>query len=85
MKLMPFPNNFMCKSAALAQNAQQENYKLVIQSVNLIICTKKLTSTAHGAIINFLVNQNMVYHYSRVQIKCLLMSANQTLIYFDNG
>ena len=42
IKLMPSPNNFVCKSAALGQGAQQENYKLVIQSVNLIIRTKKL-------------------------------------------
>ena len=30
MKLMPSPNNFVCKSAAPAQNAHQENYMLVI-------------------------------------------------------
>ena len=50
MKLMQSLNNFVCKSSAPAQNAQQNNYKLVIQSVNLIIRTKKLISTAHGAL-----------------------------------
>ena len=55
MKLMPSPNNFVCKSAAPGQGAQQENYKLVIQSVNHIIHTQKLTSTAHGAIMDLLV------------------------------
>ena len=40
MKLMPFLNNFVCKSAVPGQGAQQENYKLVIQSVDLIIRTK---------------------------------------------
>ena len=46
LKLMPFPNNFVCKSAAPAGNAAQENFKLVIMSANLIIHTKQLTSTA---------------------------------------
>ena len=40
MKLIPSPNYFVCKSAAPVANAQQENYKLVIQSANLIIRTK---------------------------------------------
>ena len=30
MKLMPSLNNFVCKSAAPSQGAQQENYKHVI-------------------------------------------------------
>ena len=30
MKLIQSPNDFVCKSAAPAANAQQENYKLVI-------------------------------------------------------
>ena len=52
---MPSPNNFVCKSAAPGQGAQQENYKVVIQYVNLIIGTKKRTSTAHGALMDFLL------------------------------
>ena len=40
---MPSLSNFVSKSAAPAQSAVQENYKLVIQSVNLIIHTKQLT------------------------------------------
>ena len=62
MKLIPSPNDFVCKSPAPSGNAQQENYKLVIQSANLIIRTKKLTSTAHKALINLLLTQNMVHH-----------------------
>ena len=68
MKLMPSANNFMCKSAAPSQAAQYDNYKLVIQSVNFIIHTKKLISTAHGALMDQLVHQNMRHHLSRVQI-----------------
>ena len=30
MKMIPSPNDFVCKSAAPNQAAQQENYKLVI-------------------------------------------------------
>ena len=55
-----------------------------MQSVNLIIRTKKLTSMAHGELMDLLVFQNMVHHYSRVQIKHLSISANQTSINFDN-
>ena len=47
IKLIRSPNDFVCKSAAPAVNAQQENYKLVIQSANLIFRTKKLTNAAH--------------------------------------
>ena len=76
MELMPSPNNFVCKSAAPAQNAQQEYNKLFIQSVNLIIRTKKLTSTAHGALMDFFQSQTIVHHFSRVQIKHLSIPAN---------
>ena len=62
MKLMPSPNNFLCKSAAPSQGAQQENNKLVIYSVNFIIRTKNLTSTAYGALMDLLVKQNMRHH-----------------------
>ena len=78
--LMPSPNNFVCKSAAPADNEAQENYKLVIQSVNLIIYTKMLTSTAHDALMQLLLHQNMRHHYSRVQMKHLSIPANQTSI-----
>ena len=84
MKLMPYPNNFVCKSSAPGQGSQQDNYKLVIQRVNHIIYTKKLTSTAHGALMDLLVHQNMRHHLSRVLIKQLSISANQTSINFDN-
>ena len=46
MKLIPSFNEFLCRSATLAANDQQEKYKLGIQSANLISRTKKLTSTA---------------------------------------
>ena len=66
MKLMPSPNNFVCNYAAPCQGAQQENFKLVIQSVNLIIRTKKITSTSHGALMDLSVKQNMRHHLLRV-------------------
>ena len=62
----------------------KKHYKLIIQSVNLIIQTKKLTSTALGAIMDLLESQNMVHHYSRVQMKHLSIPTNQTSINFDN-
>ena len=46
LKLMPSPNNFVCKSAAPAANSAQDNFNQVILSTNLIIHTKQLTSTA---------------------------------------
>ena len=84
MKLIPSPNNFVCKSVEPSQGAQQANYKLVIQSVNLIDQTKNLISTAHGALMDLLVQQNMRHHLSRVQMKNLSIPANQTAINFDN-
>ena len=59
---MQSPNNFVCKSAAPGQGVQQKNYKLVIQSVTRIIRTKKLTSTAYGALMDLLVNHNIMHH-----------------------
>ena len=79
IKLIASPNNFVCKSAAPAQGGQQENDKFVIQSANLIIRTKKLTSTAQNALIDVLLTQNMVHHLSRVQIKQLSIPAKQIL------
>ena len=85
MKLIPLPNEFVCKSAAPAGNAQQENYRLVIQSANFIIRTKKFTSTAHKALMDLLLTQNMVHYLSRVQMRHLSIPANQMSINFDNG
>ena len=84
MKLIPSPNDFVYKLAAPAANAQQENYKLVIHSANLIIGTKTLTSTARKVLMDLLLKLNMVYHLSHVQIKHLSIPANQTSIKFDN-
>ena len=84
IKFISSPHDFLCKSAAPAANAQQENYKMVIQSANLIIRTKKLTSTANKALMDLLLTQNMVHHLSRVQMKHLSIPANQTSINYDN-
>ena len=84
MRLIPSPNDFVCKSAATAQEARQENYKFVIQSASFIIRTKKLTSTAHKALITLRLTQNMVHHLSRVQMNHLSIPANQTSINFAN-
>ena len=79
-----FTTNYLCKSAARNQNALQQKSNLVIQSVNLIIRTKKLTSTNHNALINIVVSQNIVHYKSRVEMKHLAIPANQTYINFDN-
>ena len=81
---MPSQNNFVCKSAAPAGNAAQENLKRVIISANLIIHTKQLTSTALKAHMELLQLLNMRDHLSRVQMKHLTIPANQTSINFDN-
>ena len=67
MKLMPFPNNLVCKSAAPGQCVQQENYKLSILRINLIIRNKKITNTAYGAFMDHNKSQNMVHFYLRVK------------------
>ena len=84
IQLMLFLNNFMSKSAAPAQGAVQENYKLVIQSVNFIIRIKQLTSTALKAHMELLHLQNIIHHYTRVQMKHLAILTNQTSINFGN-
>ena len=84
IKLMPSTNNFVCKSAAPAQNAQQENYKLVIERVNFIIRTKMLIKTACIALMDLLVSHNMVHHNSRVNMKQLSIPASQILTNFEN-
>ena len=66
IKLMPSPNKFACKSGAPGQGAQQRNYKLLIQSENLIVYIKKLTSAPHIALLDLLVHQNMRHHLPRV-------------------
>ena len=84
LKLMPSPNNYVCKSAAPAKNAVHENFKLVILSANLIIHTKQLISTALKAHIELLQLQNIRHRLSRVQLKHLTIPVNQTSINFDN-
>ena len=82
IKLMPSPNNFVCKSTAPAPNAAQENFKLVILSANLIIHTRQLTSTALQAHMELFQLQNMRHHLSRVQMKHLTIPVTQTSINF---
>ena len=84
MRMMPSSDNFVIKSAAPALNAVQENFKMVIQSVSLIIYTKQLTSPAHEALIKLLIHQDMGLLLWRVHIKHLSIPANQTLINFEN-
>ena len=84
MKLIPAADSFVCKLAAPAAGAAQQNYKMAIQRVNLISYTKQLTSTPQKAHMELLQVQNMRTHYSRVQVKQLSIPANQTSISFDN-
>ena len=84
LKLMPSADNIVCKSAAPVGQAVQENFKMEIIGVTLIIRTKQLTSTALDAQNQLLISQPMRSHYSRVQPKHLSIPANTTSIYFDN-
>ena len=84
MRLIRFPPDIVCKSAASDQGGQQENYKFVIQSANLLIRNKKVTIKAHKALIDLLLTKNMVHHLSRVQVKHLSIPVNQFSINFDN-
>ena len=62
MKLMPSLNNYLCKLEAPVETAQQQKYKLIIESVILFIRILKFTSTAHGKLINRFVYHN-IGHY----------------------
>ena len=66
MKLIPAADSFVCKSASPGAGATQQNYKMAIQRVDLIIHTKHLTSTALKAHKELLQVHNMRTHYSRV-------------------
>ena len=54
-----------------------------IQSANLII-RAKITNTAHMALIDLLLSQDMVHHLLRVKMKHLSIPANQSSINFGN-
>ena len=84
MKLIPAADSFVCKSAAPGAGAAQQNYKMAILQVDRIIHTKQLTSTVQKAHKELLQVHNMRTHYSRVQVKHLSFSSNQTSISFDN-
>ena len=45
---MLLQNNFVWKSAAFAKSAGRNNYKLIIQHVNLIFHTKPFTRLANN-------------------------------------
>jgi len=49
IKLVPAANNFVCKSAAPAHGAIQENFKIKIEHAALVIHTKQLTNVAELA------------------------------------
>ena len=83
LKLIPSAKNFVCKSAA-SQNAQQQNYKAVIQFASLIIHTKQLTREAKKVHKTLLDKQVMRLPYTRVQVKHLSIFQNQTSYNFDN-
>ena len=85
IKLIPAAYSFVCKSATPGAGAAEQNYKMAIQRVDLIIHTKQLTSTAQKAHKKLLQVHNIRTHYSRVQVKHLTIVANQTSISFDNG
>ena len=84
MKLILAADSFVCKSAAPGAGAAQQNYKMAIQRVDLIINTKQLTSTGQKAHKEILRVYNMRAHYSRVRVKHLSIPVNQTSISFDN-
>ena len=54
MKLISAADSFVCKSAAPGEGAAQQNYKIAIQRVDLIIYTKQLTITAQKSYMELL-------------------------------
>ena len=64
MKFIPAADSFVCKSAAPGAGAAQQNYKMIIQQVDLIIHTKQLTSTvqkAHMSSSKFTICGRMIH------------------------
>ena len=75
-------DSFLSKSAK-TENAKQQNFKLVIKSVNLIIHIKHLTSTAQNTHMDQFQTQNMRRNFLRVKIKHLSIFSNHTSINYD--
>ena len=84
MDVIPAADSFVFKSATPAADAAQQNYKMAIQRVDLIIHTKQLTSTAIKANKELVQVQNMRAQYLRVKVNHLSFPANKTLINVDN-
>ena len=84
LRLIPAANNFECNSVAPQGGAAQQNYKAVIQFASFIIYTKQLSSKAEFAHTELLKETVMRLPYTRVQVKHLSISQNQTNYNFDN-
>ena len=84
IKLHPSSNAFVCKSAAPANNAQQQAFKAAIQQVKFFIRTKQLKKEAELAHRELILKQPVKLLCSKVQVKHLSIPPNQTNISFDN-
>jgi hypothetical protein len=85
IKLVPSSNEFFVKSAAPAQGAQQEKFKVVIEKVVLNIGTKELISDAalaHTAILE--QGKSALIPHQRVQVKHFSIPQNTTSYNFEN-
>jgi hypothetical protein len=85
LKCVPSSNEFFIKCKAPAQNAAQEQYKVVIEKAILTIRTKELIGDAalgHTAILE--QGKSAMIPHQRVQVKHLSIPQNTTSYTFEN-
>ena len=84
MKLMPFPNNIVCKSTAPLSRCLAGNLHVGYSKRQSYYLHQE--AYQHGLWRNYgsFVEQNMRHYLSCVQMKHLSIPANQTSITFDN-
>ena len=84
LKLMPAPSQFVCISAPPVGNAQQEQFKVVIEHAKFTVRIKRLADAAEVGIQKTLQEKKMRLTYTKVQMKQLTIPANVTSQIFEN-
>ena len=84
LKLIPAPSQFVCISAPPGQNAQQEQFKVVIEHAKFTVRMKRLADAAEVAIQGKLQAKKMRLPYTKVEMRQFTIPANVTSQVFEN-
>lgn len=83
LKLIRANDSFVIKSAAPQGQAAQENFKVVLEKVHLLIHKKKLSADAEMYQLKQLEQKTMRLAISRVEVRHLTITANDNNFYQD--